>query len=146
MGGRSFSVIAPKLWISLPRSLRSVNNISEFKSFLKSNLFSECYISDLINWPLCWSTCTLHICLLGVFFFFLYFQFVIQCLTFCMFVNLMLSLLDYCFFQDLVVLSLFVTYFVKCPEALERQYINKIVIINISSSRPMQLFSNWLKL
>ncbi|XP_073677283.1 uncharacterized protein [Garra rufa] len=49
MGGRSFSVIAPKLWNSLPRSLRSVNNISEFKSLLKTHLFFECYTSNLIN-------------------------------------------------------------------------------------------------
>ncbi|KAI2646354.1 putative RNA-directed DNA polymerase from transposon BS [Labeo rohita] len=49
MGGRSFSVIAPKLWNSLPRSLCSITNISEFKSLLKTHLFSECYTSDLIN-------------------------------------------------------------------------------------------------
>jgi len=49
MGGRSFSTIAPKLWNSLPRSLCCVNNISEFKSLLKTHLFSECYTSDLMN-------------------------------------------------------------------------------------------------
>ncbi len=43
--GRSFSVVAPKLWNSLPRSLCLVNNPSEFKSLLKTHLFSECYLS-----------------------------------------------------------------------------------------------------
>ncbi len=45
MGGRSFSVVAPKLWNSLPRSLCLANNLSEFKSLLKTHLFSECYLS-----------------------------------------------------------------------------------------------------
>ncbi|KAF4109519.1 hypothetical protein G5714_008771 [Onychostoma macrolepis] len=45
MGGRSFSVVAPKLWNSLPRSLCLANSLSEFKSLLKTHLFSECYLS-----------------------------------------------------------------------------------------------------
>lgn len=46
MGGRSCSTFAPKLWNSLPRSLCSVNNITEFKSLLKTHLFSECYLPE----------------------------------------------------------------------------------------------------
>ncbi len=45
MGGQSFSVVAPKLWNSLPRSLCLANSLSEFKSLLKTHLFSECYLS-----------------------------------------------------------------------------------------------------
>lgn len=44
-GGKSFSVVAPKLWNSLPRSLCLANSLSEFKSLLKTHLFSECYLS-----------------------------------------------------------------------------------------------------
>ncbi len=43
MGGRSFSVVAPKLSNSLPRSLCHANSLSEFKSLLKTH--SECYLS-----------------------------------------------------------------------------------------------------
>ncbi len=45
MGGRSFSVVTPKLWNSLPRPLCLTNSLSEFKSQLKTHLFSECYLS-----------------------------------------------------------------------------------------------------
>ncbi len=43
MGGRSFSVTAPKLWNSLPLALRTVTSFSEFKSKLKTYLFNQHY-------------------------------------------------------------------------------------------------------
>ncbi len=45
MGGRSFSVVDPKLCNSLPRPLCLANSLSEFKSQLKTHLFSELYLS-----------------------------------------------------------------------------------------------------
>ncbi len=43
MGGRSFSVTAPKLWNSLPVALRTVTSLSELKSKLKTYLFNQHY-------------------------------------------------------------------------------------------------------
>ncbi len=45
MGGRSFSVIAPKLWNSLPLALRTTTTLHEFKSKLKTHLFKKYYLS-----------------------------------------------------------------------------------------------------
>ncbi len=45
MGGRSFSVIAPKLWNSLPLALRTTTTLHEFKSKLKTHLFKKYYSS-----------------------------------------------------------------------------------------------------
>ncbi len=45
MGGRSFSVIAPKLWNSLPLALRTTTTLHEFKSELKTHLFTKYYLS-----------------------------------------------------------------------------------------------------
>jgi len=43
MGGKSFSVLAPKLWYSLTLALRTTTTLHEFKSKLKSHLFKEYY-------------------------------------------------------------------------------------------------------
>ncbi len=45
MGGRSFSVMAPKVWNSLPLCLRSITTLHEFKSKLKTYLFNQYYRS-----------------------------------------------------------------------------------------------------
>ncbi|KAI5099337.1 hypothetical protein C0J45_11476, partial [Silurus meridionalis] len=42
-GGRSFSVIAPILWNSLPIALRTITTLTEFKSRLKTHLFNLHY-------------------------------------------------------------------------------------------------------
>ncbi len=49
-GGRSFSVVAPKLWNSLPRSLCLAISLSEFESLVKTHLYSECIF--LVNFCL----------------------------------------------------------------------------------------------
>jgi len=98
MGGRSFSVIAPKLWNSLPRSLCCVNNISEFKSLLKTHLFSECYTSDLMNWLLCIITnisLNVMLCLLSPVLYFCIWLYSFVCFP-----------VHYCFHHCLLVLSL----------------------------------------
>lgn len=43
VGGRSFSVNAPKLWNSLPLSIRTITTLSTFKAQLKTYLFSSYY-------------------------------------------------------------------------------------------------------
>ena len=43
MGDHSFKVAAPKLWNSLPEDLRSSNDVSVFKSKLKTHYFSIAY-------------------------------------------------------------------------------------------------------
>ncbi len=45
MGGRSFSVIAPKLWNSIPLALRTITSLSVFKSQLKTYLFTQYFQS-----------------------------------------------------------------------------------------------------
>ncbi len=45
MGGRSFSVMAPKVWNSLPLCLRSITTLHEFKSKLNTYLFNQYYRS-----------------------------------------------------------------------------------------------------
>lgn len=45
MGGRSFSVIAPKLWNSLPLALRTTTTLHGFKSKFKTHLFKQYYQS-----------------------------------------------------------------------------------------------------
>ena len=40
-GDRAFSVYAPKLWNTLPLSIRSVDNIDTFKSQIKTHLFKQ---------------------------------------------------------------------------------------------------------
>ncbi|KAI5629052.1 hypothetical protein C0J50_8204, partial [Silurus asotus] len=42
-GGRSFSHLAPKLWNSLPDSVRGSDTLSQFKCRLKTYLFSKAY-------------------------------------------------------------------------------------------------------
>ncbi len=42
-GDRAFSVLAPKLWNSLPQSVRLSSSLSGFKSSLKTYLFSQAY-------------------------------------------------------------------------------------------------------
>ncbi|KAI5086756.1 hypothetical protein C0J45_23267, partial [Silurus meridionalis] len=42
-GGRSFSHLAPKLWNSLPDSVRSSDTLTQFKCRLKTYLFSKAY-------------------------------------------------------------------------------------------------------
>ena len=41
LGRRAFAVNAPILWNSLPRDLRSINNLESFKQHLKSYLFTQ---------------------------------------------------------------------------------------------------------
>ncbi len=43
-GGRTFSYLAPKLWNSLPDSVRGSDTLSLFKSRLKTHLFSQAFI------------------------------------------------------------------------------------------------------
>ncbi len=45
MGGRSFSVIAPKLWNSIPLALRTITSLSVFKTQLKTYLFTQYFQS-----------------------------------------------------------------------------------------------------
>ena len=42
-GGRAFSYLAPKLWNSLPDSVRGSDTLSQFKCRLKTHLFSQAY-------------------------------------------------------------------------------------------------------
>ncbi len=42
-GDRAFSVFAPKLWNSLPKTVRLSSSLSGFKSSLKTYLFSQAY-------------------------------------------------------------------------------------------------------
>ena len=42
-GDRSFSISAPRLWNSLPASIRSIHNITLFKSKLKTYLMKKAY-------------------------------------------------------------------------------------------------------
>ena len=42
-GSRAFAVAAPDLWNSLPDNIRSCDNLSTFKSLLKTYLFREAY-------------------------------------------------------------------------------------------------------
>ena len=42
-GDRCFSVAVPKLWNALPKDLRALDNINEFKSSLKTHLFKQCF-------------------------------------------------------------------------------------------------------
>ncbi|KAK3532718.1 hypothetical protein QTP86_028089 [Hemibagrus guttatus] len=42
-GGRAFSYLAPKLWNSLPDSVRGSDTVSQFKRRLKTYLFSQAY-------------------------------------------------------------------------------------------------------
>ncbi|ROL42846.1 hypothetical protein DPX16_8592 [Anabarilius grahami] len=42
-GGRAFSHLAPKLWNSLPDNVRGSDSISQFKSRLKTHLFSQAF-------------------------------------------------------------------------------------------------------
>lgn len=48
MGVRSFSVLAPKLWNSLPLTFRTSTSIYEFKSQLKTYLFAELISHNVI--------------------------------------------------------------------------------------------------
>ncbi|XDV37942.1 hypothetical protein PO909_007459, partial [Leuciscus waleckii] len=43
-GGRAFSHLAPKLWNSLPDTVRCSDSLSQFKTRLKSHLFSQAFI------------------------------------------------------------------------------------------------------
>ena len=40
-GGRAFPSMAPKLWNNLPKNLRALDNIDDFKSKLKTHLFQQ---------------------------------------------------------------------------------------------------------
>ncbi|XP_056587301.1 uncharacterized protein LOC130407959 isoform X1 [Triplophysa dalaica] len=42
-GGRAFSYVAPKLWNSLPDTIRGSDTLSQFKSRLKTHLFSQAF-------------------------------------------------------------------------------------------------------
>ncbi|CAB4013671.1 Hypothetical predicted protein, partial [Paramuricea clavata] len=44
-GKRAFSHVAPELWNSLPEYIKSAESILEFKSFLKTHLFKETFLS-----------------------------------------------------------------------------------------------------
>lgn len=44
VGGRSFSVNAPKLWNSLPLSLRNISSVATFKTQLKTYLFNMYFV------------------------------------------------------------------------------------------------------
>ena len=48
LGDLAFKVAAPKLWNSLPKDVRSCNNVSIFKSKLKTHYFIIAY-NELIN-------------------------------------------------------------------------------------------------
>ena len=43
LGDRAFKVAAPKLWNSLPKDVRGCNNVSIFKSKLKTHYFRIAY-------------------------------------------------------------------------------------------------------
>ena len=42
-GGRSFKVVAPQLWNSIPLSIRSANTVTTFKTLLKTYYFNQHY-------------------------------------------------------------------------------------------------------
>lgn len=42
-GNRAFSVFAPRLWNSLPLSIRSAQSLGQFRSLLKTHLFSTAF-------------------------------------------------------------------------------------------------------
>ena len=42
-GLRAFSVMAPRLWNSLPRNMHSISSLAEFKTALKTHLFREAF-------------------------------------------------------------------------------------------------------
>ena len=48
-GDRAFSSIAPRLWNSLPSSLREIDSIDLFKSSLKTHLFQQ-MCNNWLNW------------------------------------------------------------------------------------------------
>ena len=43
-GDKTFASFAPRLWNSLPVHLRQIESLSQFKSFYKTYLFSQCFI------------------------------------------------------------------------------------------------------
>ena len=45
LGDRAFSVVAPKLWNSLPTDLRQATSLHHFKRELKTFLFNNAYVS-----------------------------------------------------------------------------------------------------
>ena len=42
-GARAFSIAGPTLWNNLPRDLKLLSTLSEFKSSLKTHLFNEAF-------------------------------------------------------------------------------------------------------
>ena len=48
-GDRAFSSIAPRLWNSLPSSLREIDSIELFKEPSRFTYFSRCVVIDLIG-------------------------------------------------------------------------------------------------
>jgi len=46
IGGRAFPVVAAKVWNSLPSSVTSSSSLKDFKSLLKTELFTRCYWVD----------------------------------------------------------------------------------------------------
>ena len=44
-GDKAFSVCAPRLWNSLPLYLKTAASLNDFKSLLKTYLFTDCYSS-----------------------------------------------------------------------------------------------------
>ena len=44
LGGRSFSVAAPKLWNELPSDIRDLNSINKFKMAIKTYLFRQVFL------------------------------------------------------------------------------------------------------
>ncbi len=48
-GDRAFSVVAPKLWNSLPAHIRTAQSVGIFKSFLKTHLFSLAFILSWVE-------------------------------------------------------------------------------------------------
>lgn len=65
LGGRSFCVMAPKLWNSFPPTLRACSSLPLFKSFLKTLLFHEHFTTTAYTSPtvyLCLICCCLFVC------------------------------------------------------------------------------------
>ena len=48
-GDRSFRYYGPKLWNTLPKSIREINTISKFKCGLKTHFFKVHYVSWLLH-------------------------------------------------------------------------------------------------
>ena len=48
-GERSFSFMAPSVWYSLPADLRNLPTLSQFKSNLKTFLFTQAFPADLVH-------------------------------------------------------------------------------------------------